>query len=60
MNIILSRDRQYQVKDAVVVYSVEMLLKELKKYDDREVYVAGERACMNSFFPTVTQLISQK
>ena len=51
VNIILSRDRQYQVKDAVVVYSVEMLLEELKKYDDREVYVAGGASVYEQLLP---------
>ena len=33
-NIILSRDRNYEVKDALVVHSVEELLEELKKYNE--------------------------
>lgn len=51
VNIILSRNRQYQAKDAVVVPSIEILLKELKKYDDREVYVAGGASVYEQLLP---------
>ena len=32
INIILSKDPNYQVKDAIVVHSIEELLEELKKF----------------------------
>ena len=41
VNIILSRDKDYHVKDAVVVHSVEALMEELKQYADQDVYVIG-------------------
>ena len=41
INIVLTRDVNYKVKDAVIVHSVEELLEELKKYDSEEVYVIG-------------------
>lgn len=40
-NIILSTNRDYQVKDAIVVHSVEELLEELKKYDEEDIYIIG-------------------
>ncbi len=40
-NIILSKDTGYQVKDAIVVHSVEELLEELKKYNDEDIYIIG-------------------
>ena len=40
-NIILSKDPTYQVKDAIVVHSIEELLEELKKYDSKDIYVIG-------------------
>ena len=40
-NIVLTKDVNYQVKDAVLVHSVEELLEELKKYDSENVYVIG-------------------
>lgn len=41
VNIVLSRNREYKVKDAVVVHSVEELMEELKKYEANDVFVAG-------------------
>ena len=40
-NIILSKDKNYKVKDAIVVHSIEELMEELKKYDDIEIIVVG-------------------
>jgi len=41
VNIVLSRNPLYQVKDAVVVHSEEELKEELKKYDSEDIYVIG-------------------
>ena len=41
LNIILTSNRNYQVKDAVVVHSEEELKEELKKYDMDEIFVIG-------------------
>lgn len=40
-NIILSRDVNYKVKDAIVVHSIEELLEEVKQYDTKDVYIIG-------------------
>ena len=40
-NIVLTRDENYKVKDAVIVHSVDALMEELKQYDSEEVYVIG-------------------
>lgn len=40
-NIVLTRDKSYQVKDAIVVYSLEELREELKKYPSNDIYVIG-------------------
>lgn len=40
-NIILSRDRDFAVKDAVVVHSVGELFEELKKYNSDEIFIIG-------------------
>lgn len=50
-NIILSRDPDYEVKDAVVVHSVEELLEELKKYDTRDVYIIGGESVYRQMLP---------
>ena len=40
-NVVLTSDKNYQVKDAVIVHSIDEVLEELKKYDDNEIYVIG-------------------
>lgn len=50
-NIILSRQNDYQVKDAVVVHSVEELLEELKQYAADEVYIIGGESVYRTMLP---------
>ncbi|MBR5128183.1 MAG: dihydrofolate reductase [Roseburia sp.] len=40
-NIVLTRDKNYQVKDAIVLHSLEDLREELKKYPSEDIYVIG-------------------
>ena len=40
-NIILSTQKDYEVKDAIVVHSIEELLKELKHYPAEDIYITG-------------------
>lgn len=40
-NIVLTRDHSYQVKDAIVVYSMDELHEELKKYNSEDIYIIG-------------------
>ncbi len=40
-NIILSRNRDFKVKDGIVVHSEQELLNELAKYKDRNIFVIG-------------------
>ena len=41
INIVLTHDRSYQVKDAIVVYSMDELHEELKKYPSEDIYIIG-------------------
>lgn len=50
-NIILSRDKNYKVKDAIVVNSVEELLEELKNYDDEDIYIIGGDSVYRQMLP---------
>ncbi len=50
-NIILSRDENYKVKDAIVVHSMEDLLQELKKYPDEDIYVIGGESVYRQMLP---------
>ncbi len=40
-NIVLSRNPKYEVKDAIVVHSMEELREELKKYKSEDIYIIG-------------------
>lgn len=40
-NIVLTHNKEYAVKDAVVVHSMDELHEELKKYDSDDVFVIG-------------------
>ena len=40
-NIVLTRDKNYTVKDAIVLHSLEDLREELKKYPSEDIYVIG-------------------
>ncbi len=50
-NIILSSDADYQVKDAVVVHSIEELLDELKKYPSENIYIIGGDSVYRQMLP---------
>lgn len=50
-NIILSKDPDYQVKDAIVVHSIEELLEELKKYNDEDIYIIGGDSVYRQMLP---------
>ena len=40
-NIVLTRNPKYEVKDAIVVHSVDELHEELKKYNSEDIFVIG-------------------
>lgn len=40
-NIVLTRDSRYQVKDVIIVHSLEELREELKKYSSEDIFVIG-------------------
>lgn len=50
-NIVLTRNPEYQVKDAIVVHSVEELLAEAEKYDTKDVYVIGGDSIYRQLLP---------
>lgn len=55
----LTHNPAYQVKDAIVVHSMEELHRELEKYDTNDVYVIGGQKYMSSFWMSVMLLILQ-
>lgn len=50
-NIILSSDKNYTVKGAAVVHSVEELFEELKKYQSDDIFVAGGESVYRQLLP---------
>lgn len=40
-NIVLTKDNDYQVKNAVIVHDMEELFAELKKYKQEDIFVIG-------------------
>ena len=50
-NIILTTDKSYTVKGAIVVHSINELLEELKKYNDDEIYVIGGDSVYRQMLP---------
>ena len=50
-NIVLTRNRAYQVTDAIVVHSVPELLVKLDKYSSEDVYVIGGDSVYQELLP---------
>lgn len=51
VNIVLTRDKDYQVKDAIIVHSVEEALEVLKEYNTEDVYCIGGESIYKAFLP---------
>ena len=49
-NIILSRDKDYKVSDAVVVLSDEELFSLLKSYDSDDIYIIGGESIYKRYY----------
>ena len=47
-NIVLTRNPKYQVKDAIVVHSMEALREELRKYNSEDIYIIGGEQIYNA------------
>lgn len=52
-NIILSTNRDYSVKNATVVHSIEELLETLRSYEDKDVYIIGGASVYREMLPYV-------
>lgn len=51
VNIVLSHDRELQIKDAVVVHSVGEALEAVSGYDSDDIYVIGGASIYEQFLP---------
>lgn len=50
-NIILSRDKNFTAKDAIVVHSEEELFAELANYETDDIFVIGGESVYNMLYP---------
>ena len=50
-NIIITRDPAYQVKDGIVVSTIEEAVEELKKYKDEDIFVIGGESIYRQMLP---------
>ena len=51
VNIVITRDKNYKVNDAIIVHSVEEALEELKKYNEEDIYVIGGETIYRQMLP---------
>lgn len=51
VNIVITRDKDYKVNDAIIVHSVEEALEELKKYNEEDIYVIGGESIYRQMLP---------
>ena len=50
-NIVLTKKMDYEVKDAIVVHSIDELMEELKKYDTESIYIIGGETIYRQMLP---------
>lgn len=50
-NIVLTKDRSYDAKGAIVVHSLEELLKKLAEYPSQDVYIIGGESIYRQMLP---------
>ena len=51
VNVVLTSDKNYQVKGTVVVHTIEEMVEELKKYEDEEIFVIGGESIYRQLLP---------
>lgn len=57
VNIVITGNKNYKAKDAIVVHSVEEALKEAEKYHTEDVYVIGGDSIYKQMLPTAAGLM---
>ena len=51
VNVVLTTDKNYKVKDTVIVHTIEEMVDELKKYDSEDIFVIGGEQIYRQFLP---------
>ena len=49
VNVVLTKDKDYKVKDAIVVNSIEECLEFLKKYSNKDIFIIGGESIYRQF-----------
>lgn len=50
-NIVITKEKSYNIKDAVICHSIDEALEELKKYPSEDVYVIGGETIYRQLLP---------
>jgi dihydrofolate reductase len=51
VNIVIALEKDYKVKDAIVVYSIEEALEEARKYKSEDIFVIGGASIYRQLLP---------
>ncbi len=51
VNIVLTKNKNYQKKDAIIVHDMEELMEELKNYPSEDIYVIGGDSIYKQLLP---------
>lgn len=51
VNVVITKDKEYNVKDAIICHSIEEALEVLKQYNDEDIYVIGGEPVYRQFLP---------
>ena len=51
VNVDITKDKEYNVKDAIICHSIEEALEVLKQYNDEDIYVIGGESVYRQFLP---------
>lgn len=51
VNVVITKDKEHNVKDAIICHSIEEALEVLKQYNDEDIYVIGGESVYRQFLP---------
>ena len=51
VNVVLTSDKNYKVKDAILVHSIDEMVEELKKYNEEDIFVIGGETIYRQLLP---------
>ena len=51
VNVVLTSDKNYKVKDAIIVHSVDEMVAELQKYNEEDIFVIGGETIYRQLLP---------